>query len=173
MFDRDAALQALDALAAELHDRGVTARVFVVGGAAMALAFDARRMTRDIDAVFEPKSAVYDAARAVAERMQLPDDWLDDAVKGFVPGTDPDAVPIFERPNLSVAAASARFLLAMKLQAARVEQDADDIRFLANLLGLHSVDAVLDAARERYDIASLPPRAGFLVEELFGAPPAT
>ena len=168
MFDRDTALQALDELASVLAARGVEGRVFVVGGAAMALAFDARRMTRDIDAVFEPKSSIYDATREVAERLGLPDDWLNDAVKGFVPGTDPDALPVFERPGLSVAAASARFLLAMKLRAARVEQDADDIRFLANLLGLHTADAVLQVAAERYDVDELPPRARFLVEEIFG-----
>jgi hypothetical protein len=168
MFDRDTAVRALEALASELDSRGVVAHVFVVGGAAMTLAFDARRMTRDIEAVFEPTSAVYSAAHAVAEELELPDDWLDDAVKGFVPGTDPDALPIFDRPSLSVSAASARFLLAMKLQAARAEQDAGDIRFLANLLGLHTPEAVLDVARERYDVSELPPRARFLVEELFG-----
>jgi hypothetical protein len=128
-------------------------------------------MTRDIDAVFEPKSVVHSAAHNVAERLGLPDDWLNDAVKGFVPGTDPDALPIFDRPGLSVSAASARFLLAMKLRAARVEQDSDDIRFLANLLGLHTAAEVMAVAEQRYDIRELPPRARFLVEELFGGPP--
>jgi hypothetical protein len=52
MFDRDTAVRALEALASELDSRGVVAHVFVVGGAAMTLAFDARRMTRDIEAVF-------------------------------------------------------------------------------------------------------------------------
>jgi hypothetical protein len=167
VFDRDAALRALAELATVLAARGVEGRIFVVGGAALALAFDARRSTRDIDAVFEPKSEVYRAARDVAATLDLPDDWLNDAVKGFVPGTDPEAVPIFERPGLSVSAASARFLLAMKLRAARVEQDAGDIRFLAGLLGLHSAEAVLQVARDRYPVEELPPRARFLVDELF------
>ncbi len=174
MFDRDAVLRALEDLASVLASRGLEGRVFVVGGAAMTLAFDARRTTRDVDAVFEPKTAVYAAAREVAERLGLADDWLNDAVKGFVPGTDPEAVPIFERPGLAVSAASARFLLAMKLRASRVEQDADDIRFLANLLGLHTADEVLRVASERYDVDDLPPRARFLVGELFagGSDPA-
>jgi hypothetical protein len=167
VFDRDAALHALELLASTLAVRGIEGRVFVVGGAALALAFDARRSTRDIDAVFEPKTEVYRAAHEVAAQLDLPDDWLNDAVKGFVPGTDPDAVPVFDRPGLSVSAASARFLLAMKLRAARVEQDSEDIRFLANLLGLHSADAVLQVARERYTVEELPPRARFLVDELF------
>ncbi|HEY8756200.1 MAG TPA: DUF6036 family nucleotidyltransferase [Candidatus Dormibacteraeota bacterium] len=168
MLDRNAALGALEELASVLDSRGITGRMFVVGGAALALAFDARRTTRDIDAVFEPKSEVYSAAREVATHLNLPDDWLNDAVKGFIPGTDPDALPIFDRPGLSVSAASARFLLAMKLRAARVEQDVEDIRFLANLLGLKSADEVFDVATARYSAQDLPPRAQFLVQELFG-----
>jgi Nucleotidyltransferase of unknown function (DUF6036) len=168
VLDRNAALGALEELASVLDSRGITGRMFVVGGAALALAFDARRTTRDIDAVFEPKSEVCSAAREVADHLNLPDDWLNDAVKGFIPGTDPDALPIFDRPGLSVAAASARFLLAMKLRAARVEQDVEDIRFLANLLGLKSADEVFDVATARYSAQDLPPRAKFLVQELFG-----
>lgn len=168
MFNREQALQAFEELASILASRGITGRVFVVGGAAMALAFNARRMTRDIDAVFEPKAEVYRAAREVASRLELPDDWLNDAVKGFIPGTDPDAVPVFERPGLAVSAASAPFLLAMKLRAARVEQDTDDIRFLAALLGLNTPAAVLAVATQRYPKDSLPPKTRFLVEELFG-----
>jgi hypothetical protein len=167
MLDRGAALSALKELASVLESRGIAGRMFVVGGAALALALNARRTTLDIDAVFEPKSEVYSAAREVADRLNLPDDWLNDAVKSYIPGTDPDALPIFDRPGLTVSAASARFLLAMKLRAARVELDVDDIRFLANLLGLHSAEEVLQVATERYDADDLPPRAKFLVQELF------
>lgn len=159
MFDRELAVRAFEELASILASHGVEGRIFVVGGAALALAFDARRMTRDIDAVFEPKAVVYSAAEEVAARLDLPLDWLNDAVKGFIPGTDPDALPIFERPGLSVSAASAGFLLAMKVRAARVEQDAEDIRFLAALLGLKTPAAVLAVATSRYPEASLPPRA--------------
>ena len=168
MLDRSSALAALEELARVLASRGIEGRLFVVGGAAMALAFDARRMTRDIDGVFEPKSEVYRAAADVAVILDLPDDWLNDAVKGFVPGTDPDAVPIFVRPGLAVSAASARFLLAMKLRASRPEQDVDDITFLAALLGLNTADQVLRVATDRYSPDELPPRARFLIEELFG-----
>ncbi len=65
--------------------------MYVVGGAAIALAFDERRATRDIDAVFEPKNVVYEAAEVVAEQLGLPGGWLNDAVKGFLEGDDPAA----------------------------------------------------------------------------------
>jgi methylmalonyl-CoA mutase cobalamin-binding subunit len=42
---------------------GVAADMFVVGGAAIALAYSEVRATRDIDAVFEPKMRVYEVAK--------------------------------------------------------------------------------------------------------------
>jgi hypothetical protein len=47
----------------------------VFGGAAMALAYDARRSTRDIDAVFQPHGVVLDEAGAVADELGLPRWW--------------------------------------------------------------------------------------------------
>ncbi|MGO1183559.1 MAG: DUF6036 family nucleotidyltransferase [Micrococcaceae bacterium] len=48
----------MHALFQELSDRlttaGLQAQLFVVGGAAMALAYDDRRLTRDVDALFVP-----------------------------------------------------------------------------------------------------------------------
>ena len=168
MLDRDAVLRALETLADALAAREIEGRLFLVGGAAMAIAFDARRTTRDIDAIFEPKAEIYRAAQEVAHQLELPDDWLNDAVRGFMPGTDPDAVPVFVRPGLTVTAASARFLLAMKLRAARAEQDAGDIKFLVALLGIRTSDEVLRVVSDRYDAAELPPRARLLIEELLG-----
>jgi hypothetical protein len=63
--------------------------MYIVDGAAIALAYDARRATRDIDAAFEPKMLVYEAAADVAARLHLPPGWLNDAVRGFVVGDDP------------------------------------------------------------------------------------
>ena len=51
LLDRDALLEPLDALAERLKERGVRASVYVIGGAAISLVFDARRATRDIDSV--------------------------------------------------------------------------------------------------------------------------
>ena len=69
-------------LSQELDARGVKAQLFVVGGAAMALAYNMRRTTADVDGVFEPKAVIYEAARRVAGRHEkLPADWLNDGVK--------------------------------------------------------------------------------------------
>ena len=96
----------LHALGEELAAEGVRGDLFIVGGAAMALAYSTRRSTRDIDGVFEPKQVIYDAARRVAARHPgLPDDWLNDAVKGFLLGDDPEATVTFDHPGLRVRVA--------------------------------------------------------------------
>jgi hypothetical protein len=64
--------RAFTALGERLARRGVVADVFVVGGAAMALAYDAARVTRDVDAVFMPHGIVLEEARRVADDLGLP-----------------------------------------------------------------------------------------------------
>src|SRR5215475_929060 len=113
-MDRKDIINALEALGAELAARGLTADLYIVGGAAIALAYDERRSTRDIDAVFVPKAEVYEAAVRVGERLDLPEGWLNDAVKGFLLGPDPFPTEIFEAPGLRCEVASAEVVLVMK-----------------------------------------------------------
>lgn len=94
-------------------------------------------------------------------------DWLNDAVKGFMPGADADASVIFERPGLAVRVASPRYLLAMKLLAARVDRDEDDIRRLIELCGLRSAQESLDLVAATYPSVLIQPRVQYLLEEIF------
>lgn len=167
-MNRAEIVDALTALAAELENRGISAEMYVVGGAAIALAFDERRATRDIDAVFEPKAAVYEAAAVVGDRLGLPGSWLNDAVKGFIVGADPAAAPILDLPGLRCLAASPETLLALKVLAHRVGEDEDDLRLLATELGLTRADEVLAIAERTYG-DRLAPAARFFVEEIFDA----
>jgi len=168
-MDRAEILRALHRLAEILHRRGIQGDLYLVGGAAMAVAYNARRATRDVDAVFEPKMEIYAAAREVAGELDLPPDWLNDAVKGFLGmgKPDPEPVPVFDEPGLRVMAASPRHLLAMKLLAARRE-DEEDIRYLLDLLGIRRAEEAFRILWEVYPEAILPPRARFLVEEILG-----
>jgi hypothetical protein len=165
-MEREEIVSALTALAAELERRGVSAEMYVVGGAAIALAFDERRSTRDVDAVFEPKSAVYEAAASVGEDLGLPVGWLNDAVKGFLVGDDPAAAPVLDLPGLRCLTASPQTLLALKVLAHRVGEDEDDLRLLARELGLESADEVLAIAERTYG-ERLDPAARFFVEQIF------
>jgi hypothetical protein len=166
---RDEIRALLDDLSAELKARGARADVFLVGGAAIAVAYDEARSTRDLDAVFLPTEVVRDAAAAVAERRGLVPDWLNDAVKGFLPGPDPDAQRFYSSDSLNVDVASARYLLAMKLFSARVEIDADDIAFLYRQVGFSTVEEGLDLVESVYQGRPIQPKVQFLLEEIVGA----
>jgi hypothetical protein len=163
---REEIVAALDALATRLHDRSIEGEIYVVGGAAIAIAFDARRATRDVDAVFEPKQEIYAAADEVGDELGLPPGWLNDGVKGFVAGADDAASPVLEAPGLRVLVASPRILLAMKVLAHRIGEDDEDVRLLARELGLQRADEVLAVAEQVYG-DRLDAAARFFVEELF------
>ena len=172
LLDQARIIELLTELGRRLDVRGVRAELFVVGGTAMALAYNTRRTTVDIAAVFEPKQSVLDAARQLADEHDLPEDWLNDGVKGLLPGGEVDAREILERPGSSVSVPSTRYLLALKVAAARIDRDADDIRVLADRLGLDTAAEVLAVTEQvmarRPD--RLTPKVRFLVEELFAGP---
>lgn len=168
LLGRDAITAALRRLGERLAARGVVADVYVFGGGAMALAYDARRATRDIDAVFQPHGIVVEEARVVAVELGLPQWWLNEQASVYVaPGGDPSAPRVFDHPGLRVSAASPEHLLAMKVQAAR-RRDADDLRFLVRHLGLTSVTQVLDLCGEIFPDEPVPDRATLMLEDLFG-----
>lgn len=169
-MDREEILASLEALAAVLHERGVTGELYVVGGAAIALAYDERRSTRDVDGVFEPKMVVYEAAGEVARRRGLPVGWLNDAVKGFLAGEDREATPVLEVPGLRCLAASPRMLLSLKVLAHRVGEDEDDLLLLARELGLTQAEEVLALAEDTFG-DQLDAAARFFVEQVMGTAP--
>jgi hypothetical protein len=78
LFGRAEIERAFTALGERLARRGVVADVFVVGGAAMVLAYDAARVTRVVDAVFMPHGIVLEEASKVAEDLGLPRWWLNE-----------------------------------------------------------------------------------------------
>jgi hypothetical protein len=167
-FTRARILQALQALGEELTREGVRAQVFIVGGAAMALAYSTRRVTRDIDAVFEPKQTVYTAAAKVAAELGLPENWLNDGVKGFMPGPDEAPRPVPAIEGIEVTTASPRYLLAMKLMAMRFGEDDEDIEILLRECDIRDAERALDVLTQIYPAKDPPAKTRFFLEELLG-----
>ena len=153
-------------LSDELTQRGVTAQLFVVGGAAMALAYDAGRFTRDVDAVFEPTGIVRELTARLGEHHGLQDDWINDAVKGFLPGQDHGAHTVFETDSLLVQVASVEYLLAMKLYAGRSARDMDDAVNLWNRAGYTDIQQGITLLECAYPKRLLLPRHRFIVEDI-------
>jgi predicted nucleotidyltransferase len=173
LLDRDAIRAAFTRLGDKLARRGVKADIYVFGGAAMALAYDARRTTRDIDALFQPHGIVLDEARNVATELGLPTWWLNEQASVYVAtGGDTNASTIFDHPGLRVTAASPEHLLAMKVLAAR-RRDSDDIRFLLNKLDITNLETVLALIAQIFPDEPLPDRARLVLEDLFDDKPSS
>ena len=166
LLDRAAIGRILSRLAERLDARGVTADLYVFGGAAMAMAYDARRATRDIDAVFVPHGIVLEEAQAVAREFGLPNWWLNEQASVYVaPGADTGAPRIIDRPGLRVTTASPEHLLAMKALAAR-PRDLDDIKLLADHLHLTRAEQVTALCARVFPDEPLPDRARLQIEDL-------
>lgn len=161
-------------LGERLQRRGVVADLYVIGGAAMALAYDARRATRDIDAVFLPHGIVLEEAHALAAELGLPQWWLNEQASRYVaPGGDPQAPLSFDHPGLRVSTASPEHLLAMKVLAAR-RRDTEDLQVLVDHLALTSAQQVVEICTRVFPLEPLPDRAQLILADLFpenGAPP--
>jgi peptidoglycan/xylan/chitin deacetylase (PgdA/CDA1 family) len=156
LLTRKDILRALERLSEILDARGVKADLFVVGGAAMTLAYKARPSTRDVDAIFKRKNEVFKAAAQVAREQTLPDEWLSDAAKKFIGRPDRRPRPILDLPGVRVMAGSPEYLLAMKVLADRHDRDRDDLRFLIRLLGLKSMKQAEKLFSEVYPTDEIP-----------------
>lgn len=170
---RDKIIEALRALESECARRGIAGEICIYGGAEMVLVFDARSATRDVDAVFRPKTEIFEAARAVAEELEIPADWLNDGVKGFLSHHEElsDApIPELEGlSNLRVFTPTAEYLLAMKCMAARSEEtseDRGDVEFLIRTLGLSTEDEVFEIVGRFYPLEHLHVKSRYFVREV-------
>jgi hypothetical protein len=110
--------------------------IVIVGGAAVVLLYGARQATKDVDALIlsaiEP-AAFREAVRRTGRALDLPEDWLNDAAKGYIHGLALGEV-LLDKPALLVRTVALQQLLAMKLSAWRDDVDIEDARLLLGKL---------------------------------------
>ena len=139
----------------------------------MCLVFQARPATKDIDALLVPAAELRKAARAVAETEGLPNDWLNDAVKGFFSANG--RFEVFEElSHLRVYVPHPEYLFAMKCLALRLGeefQDLDDVRVLIRTIGIRTISHAETILALYYPMERYPPRARYVPEDLLEPDP--
>ncbi len=161
-------------------ERGQTMEIAVYGGSALALAFDWRVSTCDVDymPVRGAEADIREIAAESARRLGLPEDGLRPDVQIFASdfaelisnGEYPKGMP--DGLGLRVFSASPDYLLAMKLLAMRSSletQDCRDVWHLLDVTDTHSVEDAIAHVSRFYPDKEVPIRHVRIVEDLFEA----
>ncbi|MDX2130394.1 MAG: hypothetical protein SFU91_15265 [Chloroherpetonaceae bacterium] len=159
-------ISAMEALNEVLSKKDVSGECCVYGGTVMCLAYDARPATKDVDAVFAPTKEFREAIQEVSLSKGLDDNWLNDAVKGFLV---PHPKEIYkEYSHLKLFIPSVEYLIAMKALAARLDtNDKDDLKFLIRKEKINLSETVFDLLMKYYPKAQIKAATRFFIEELF------
>ena len=167
-LDRELLLRAFRRVADELEVERVRAEVVLAGGAVVALLFDAARVTRDVDGlVVGGHGPLIQATQRVAAELKLPRGWFNEGVAMYLSiEPDPGRALVFDHPNLTMYAASAPHMLALKARSARA-QDLEDLRLLADAVGATDAPTVLAVVDQFFPDDPISDRARSVVEDLF------
>jgi hypothetical protein len=180
-LDRDGLKDAFVHLGHLAWAEGRTIEIAVYGGSALMLSFDWRLATKDVDGVYEAdRQTVRRLVGVIAAERGWPADWLNDGVKGFLSARDQDdgvrllfgEFPSTEAPGLRVLVPRPEYLFAMKCRAMRAggadeNSDIDDIRKLANEIGISKAADALALVASFYPGTQLQPKVQFGIEEIF------
>jgi hypothetical protein len=158
--------QYLGELNEELRLMDVKGELCLYGGAVMALVYDARPNTDDVDAIFKPVRHIRRAAGRIAERHHLPKDWLNYGVKMFL--VPHEQRVLFDMSNLKVYIPPGEYLLAMKALSARANmRDRSDIKTLIVKLGVKDDEQVIEIVKHYYPNKEVKPATQMLLKEIF------
>jgi hypothetical protein len=176
MLTKDDILRGLRKIDVKAKESSILIDLAIYGGAALAIAFDIGRATRDVDAVVRGDPDFLRAIAAdVAEEEGWPRDWLNDGVKGFLSSEEEmllmESFPGSPRGGLRVHVPSPAYLFAMKCMAMRPEgidgsHDVTDIEALANKIGIKNLSEALSLIEGFYPSSRIPPKVRFGVEEI-------
>ena len=166
-MSREEIIKNLKRFGAELKNLDATGEILLTGGAAMCLVHSARDMTKDIDALYEPKELINRLSAKIAAEKNLPADWLNDSVKGFIT-EDAPTEEFLLLEGLKVSVVVPEYLLAMKLMSARYgEKDFEDIQFLIKKMNIKTADEAVDIVTRFYPAERILPKTMYVIEEFF------
>jgi len=167
-LEKEEILKNFELINEELKLIDVHGEILIAGGASMCIAFSARPSTKDIDAVYEPKSIINDIAVKIALQKGMPISWLNDSVKGFMNQKAYEKKMFLKNySNLKLYLVLPEYLLAMKLMSSRVESETDikDIIFLMKYLKIDTVQKANQVLESAFKSEHILPKTKYVIEE--------
>lgn len=170
-MNRKEIIELLKKLNNKLKKADLHGEIYLYGGAVMCLVFKTRNFTHDIDAVFEPKSKIYDLIYEISEEENVPQDWLNDSVKGFISMRNEMIAYSGNEEigeNLNVMTPVPEYLFAMKAMSSRTEHEneIEDIKFLIKEIGIKTVSQAEEIISKYYPSNMILPKTHYMLSEL-------
>jgi len=167
-LQKEEILENLELINKELKLIEMHGEILIAGGASMCLVFSARPATKDIDAIYEPKTIINDIAAKIASEKGMPKSWLNDSVKGFMNEKANEKKILFKNySNLKVYSVLPEYLLAMKLMSSRTDSETDlkDIVFLMKYLKIDTAEKASRLIESIFKAEHILPKTRYVIEE--------
>lgn len=161
---------ALHLLAAKLQHRNLIGHVHVVDGKARLLAYEARTITCNADAIFAPNRPIVDTIHEIAHENHWPLTWLHNHAGSYTARNLGEGMMVFDHPHLQVMAIPAEHLLAMKVLAAR---DASDAIVLLRRMNIRTAEAVWKIVDRFLAASMISDRSRTFVDDIIAGEPTT
>ena len=177
MFSKQEILEALNDIAEMALKQNKTIEIGIYGGSAIVLSWEFRKSTRDVDvAIYNDAGYLKGIAGQIAQERNLPKDWLNDGVKGFLSNKEERQLFLelpenSETKGLRVFTPTPEYLLAMKCMAMRIgdlenSSDIEDIKNLIQITGLSTKDQIISLVEKFYPENLIQPKVLYGIEEI-------
>jgi len=146
--------------------------IAIYGGAALSIAYNLRNATKDVDAVVKgDKQEFKKIVESVAEEKDWSNDWLNDAVKGFLSNEEELRSTNYEIEGLRIYVPTPEYIFAMKCMAMRSDEykksiDMEDIKNLSKIIGIKDKNDAFKIIEKFYPKNRIMPKTLFGIEEI-------
>jgi hypothetical protein len=168
LLDRELMITALTALSIELSRREhPSIDLIVIGGSYLTL-LDLRYGTNDIDTIRRIDNSVKESIIAVALKLAIQENWLNDNASLFMPANfdSSKCTTNLQLSKIRILIPHADVVFIMKLYASRREKDHDDMVKLWPMCSFKTAAAVIDYFWEAYPSAMDDEFLESLVQEI-------
>ena len=166
-FSKKDILIFLEIINEKLKKNGLKGEIALFGGSVMCVVYKARMLTKDIDAVFEPKNIIYATAEEISKEYGLKKGWLNDSVKGFL--SEKNDIQVYKKfSNLIIYTPVPEYMFALKCCSARLGESSDieDIKYLLGYLKIREHNQAVKIIEKYIPAKRILPRTKYLLLEL-------
>lgn len=175
-LSRNDVLDYFNLLGKALADKGIISEIAIYGGGAIALQYDFRESSQDIDylPISQDTSILREVAKEVGQQALLSDDWFNKAVEDVIIEPHHSFYGDFPQasPGLRVFVAEPGYILAMKMMSMRSSMDSNDpfdVWHLMKEAGISTKEEVVSLVASFFPGKDLPTRNTLIIDDMLAA----